>query len=278
MQMTGFAPAADCHAHVFCGPEYAYSPEAVYEPDPSQAGTAAKFRAVLDAHGLTHGLLVGAGPYGADNRCMLEALSASGGRFKGIALVRPGIGEHELDALLERGVVGIRINLFNHGLAPLLEPGAERLFAWVRERGWFVQVHCQKDELAHAAPHLLRARVRVMVDHFGRPDLARGVKEPGYQALLEFGRSGNAVVKLSGPFRCSLAGYPYHDVDPFIAAAIEAFTLENCVWGSDWPFVRMDERMDYGPVYSCLARWLPREEDRRKVLWDNPKRLFGFKE
>jgi len=85
-------------------------------------------------------------------------------------------------------------------------------------------------------------------------------------------------VKLSGPFRCSLEGYPYRDVDPFIAAAIEAFTLDNCVWGSDWPFVRMDERMDYGPVFSCLHRWLPDEKDRRKVLWNNPKRLFGFRE
>jgi hypothetical protein len=42
---------------------YPYSSDTLYQPHPSQAGTAAKFRAVLDAHGLTHGLLVGAGPY-----------------------------------------------------------------------------------------------------------------------------------------------------------------------------------------------------------------------
>lgn len=71
--------------------------------------------------------------------------------------------------------------------------------------------------------------------------------------------------------------YPYRDVDPFIAVAIEAYTLERCVWGSDWPFVRMDERMDYGPPLTCLPRWLPDPQDRRKVLWDTPARLFGFK-
>ncbi|MEA3157913.1 MAG: hypothetical protein QOK44_5502, partial [Betaproteobacteria bacterium] len=65
--------------------------------------------------------------------------------------------------------------------------------------------------------------------------------------------------------------------DPFIHAAIDAFTLDRCVWGSDWPWVRMDERMDYGPVYGCLERWLPDPEDRQKVLWDTPARLFGFK-
>jgi predicted TIM-barrel fold metal-dependent hydrolase len=276
--MPNIRPGADCHAHVFCGPDYPLSREAVYRPDPSQAGTAAKFRAVLEAHGLTHGLLVGAGPYGPDNRCMIEAIAESRNRFKGIALVRSDISERELAALSAKGVVGIRINLFNHGIRPLVEPGAAQLLARVKELGWFVQVHCQKDELAEAAPILLKAGVRVMVDHFGRPDVTRGLSQLGFQTLLEFGRSGRGVVKLSGPFRCSIEGYPYRDVEPFIAAAIEAYTLDHCVWGSDWPFVRMDERMDYGPVVSCLDRWLPDEKDRRKLLWDNPKRLFGFVE
>jgi predicted TIM-barrel fold metal-dependent hydrolase len=115
-----------------------------------------------------------------------------------------------------------------------------------------------------------------MFGHVGRPDVAHGAAHPGFAALLEFGRSGGAVVKLSGPFRSSVEGYPYRDVDPFVAAALDAFTLERCVWGSDWPFVRMDERMDYGPALACLSRWLPDPADRRKVLWETPARLFGF--
>lgn len=269
--------AADCHAHVFCGESYPYSSDTVYKPHPSQAGTAAKFLAVLDAHGLTHGLLVGAGPYGPDNRCMIGAIAQSAGRLKGIALVKADIPDREIAALADQGVVGIRINLMNHGMRPLIEPGADRLLARVKEMKWFVQIHCGKDELAEAAPLLRKAGVRIMVDHFARPDIKLGVSQPGFQTLLEFGKSGNAVVKLSGPFRSSVEGYPYRDVDPFIAAAIDAFTLDNCVWGSDWPFVRMDERMDYGPPLTCLSRWLPDPKDRQKVLWDTPARLFGFK-
>jgi predicted TIM-barrel fold metal-dependent hydrolase len=268
--------AVDAHAHVFCGDSYPYSPDALYQPHPSQAGTAAKFRAVLDAHGFTHGLLVGAGPYGADNRCMLAAIAESGGRFKGIALVKSDAPDRALAALAAQGVVGIRMNLMGYGMRPLIEPGADRLLARVKEMQWFLQIHCQQDELAEAAPILRKAGVRIMVDHFGRPDVKRGVAQPGFQTLLEFGRAGNAVIKLSGPFRSSVAGYPYRDVDPFIAAAIAAFTLDNCVWGSDWPFVRMDERMDYGPGLACLQRWLPDAGDRQKVLWETPARLFGF--
>jgi predicted TIM-barrel fold metal-dependent hydrolase len=268
--------AADCHAHVFCRSRLPYAPDATYQPHPSQAGTVARFLAVLDAHGLTHGLLVGPEPYGTDNRCLLDSLAAANGRLKGIALVKPDVADRELAALADCGVVGIRFNLSTFGMAQFGHPATGRLLARLQEMGWFLQIHCEKDELVDAAPIIHRAKVRVIVDHFGRPDVARGPAHPGFQTLLELGRSGDAVVKLSGPFRSSREGWPYADVEPFIAAAIEAFTLDCCVWGSDWPFVRTDERIDYGPELACLQRWLPDEADRRKVLWDTPARLFGF--
>jgi predicted TIM-barrel fold metal-dependent hydrolase len=268
----------DSHAHVFCGNnKYPFEADREYTPHPTQLGTPERFAAVLDAHGFTHGLLVSAGPYGSDNRCMLEAIAGHGGRFKGIALVNADVSDRELQALVDGGVVGVRMNIMNHGLRPLTEPGADRLLAKVKALNWFVQIHSQKNELIEAGPLLRKAGVRVMFDHFGRPDLRQGAKGRGYQALLEFGREGNHVIKLSGPFRSSLEGPPYRDTDPFIRAAIDAFTLERCVWGSDWPWVRMDERMDYGPVYACLDRWLPDANDRQKVLWDTPAGLFGFK-
>ncbi|MBV9785448.1 MAG: amidohydrolase family protein [Acidisphaera sp.] len=271
LQHGGF----DSHAHVF-GAACPFAPDALYIPHPTQRGTAAEFRAVLESHGLTHALIVGAQPYMHDNRCLLDALAASDGRWKGIALLRPGAGDREFDALADAGVIGIRFNLTTFGDRELTEPGADRLLAQVRERGWFLQIHCEHDELAGALPALRRADVRLMIDHFGRPEVARGLDQPGFAALLELGRSGPHVVKLSGPFRSSRTGYPYCDVDLFIAAAIEAFTLDRCVWGSDWPYVHIDARMDYGPPLHCLRRWLPEAADRRKVLLDTPARLFGF--
>jgi len=274
--MSQLGPTADCHAHVFCGNKYPHASDALYAPDVSQAGTGAKFLDVLDAHGFTHGLLVGAGVYGDDNRCLVSACAASNGRFKGIALVRPQVSDQALSDMRDEGVVGVRMNIMNHGLEPLVEPGAEKLLARLKEMGLFVQIQVTGDQLLEALPILNKSGVRILVDHLGRPDLKRGVSQPGFQKLLELGRSGNAVVKLSGPFRSSVEGYPYRDVDPFVEAATEAFTIDNCIWGSDWPFVRMDERMDYGLALVPLARWLPDAESRRKVLWGNPQRLFGF--
>lgn len=268
--------SVDSHAHVFCGADFPYAATRVYTPEPCQEGTAAQFSAVLDAHGLTHALLVGAQPYGTDNRCMLRSIARSGGRFKGIALVTATATQRELRDLADGGVVGIRINLATDGMRGLVEPGAEKLLAQLREMGWFLQIHCEHDELAEAAPILRRAGVRVMIDHFGRPHAKRGVDQPGFKALLELGRDSDAVCKISGPFRSSIEGYPWRDVDAYIEAVLSAFTPDRCVWGSDWPFVRMDERVDYGPGLSWLKRVVPDEGVRAKLLWDNPSRLFGF--
>jgi predicted TIM-barrel fold metal-dependent hydrolase len=176
----------------------------------------------------------------------------------------------------EAGVIGMRVNLMSYGLSEFFEPGIGRLFSQLREMNWFLQVHFEKDEIVEAAPLLRRSGLRVMIDHFGRPDITRGVDHPGFRTVLDFGRHDDAVIKLSGPYRASLAGHPFIDVDPFIAAAIEAYTLDRCVWGSDWPYVHMSERVDYGPHLVCIERWLPNDADRRKLLWDTPSRLFGF--
>jgi predicted TIM-barrel fold metal-dependent hydrolase len=266
----------DSHCHVFDTTLFPYAPEAAYKPPPQEAGTAAQLAAVLDAHGLSHALLVNpTSGYGFDNRCMLAAIGASNGRFKGIARVRPGADERTLAELREGGVIGLRLDLLTDGVASLHNAATTRLLAQAREMRWLVQVQCERDQLHDAAPMLRTARVRLVFDHCGRPDAERDVDQPGFKALLEFGREGH-FVKLSGPFRFYNASSPEARTEPFVAALIETFTPQRCVWGSDWPFLRLPTRMEYGPVLANLERWLPDERDRRQVLWDTPARLFGF--
>jgi predicted TIM-barrel fold metal-dependent hydrolase len=269
------AMAVDSHAHVFSS-IYPFQENPLYVPSANQLGTVKNFGAVLDSHGFTHALLVGAAPYGPDNRCLLDAIRQSKGRYKGIALIRPDIPDRELATLNESGIVGARVNLIGNGLRQLEEPGAELMLHKMKELGWFLQIHCQNDDLALAKPLLLKAGIRIMVDHFGRPNPRLGIEQRGFQTLLEFGKWHNAVVKLSGPFRSSVLGHPYNDVDEFVHAAIQAFGLDRCVWGSDWPYMRMEERIDYGPPLVCLDRWLPDPKDQEKILCQSPARLFGF--
>jgi predicted TIM-barrel fold metal-dependent hydrolase len=83
------------------------------------------------------------------------------------------------------------------------------------------------------------------------------------------------VVKLSGCTRVSRAPYPHHDLLP-TSALVAEFGPDRCVWGSDWPFLRMPERVDYAPMLSLLAEQVPAADDRRRILWDTPVREFGL--
>ncbi|MDO9404621.1 MAG: amidohydrolase family protein [Polaromonas sp.] len=271
--------AVDSHAHILDTARFPLSNPVGYAPQANECGTAHEFETVLAMHGMTHALLVNpfAG-YATDNSCMLDAIAGAGGRFKGIALVGHDTDERTFQKLRDGGVIGARFNTLFSGSTSLEGAAGQRLLANVREQGWFAQVYFHDDGFLQLLPILQAARIRVVVDHCGCPDPSRGLGQPGFQALLELGRRGQAAIKLSGAFRYSRQSWPYADADPFVQALIDAFTLENCVWGSDWPFVRVPHRMDYGPVRALLDRWLPDPAARRQVLWDTPARWFGFAE
>lgn len=266
----------DCHAHVYDLKHHPFHGTRGFDALACEVGTAEQFSCVLDAHGFTHGLLINPlGGYGTDNGALMRTLARFPGKFKGVAVVAHGTPEEEFTRMAEAGVIGLRFNLNFPASPALTAPGAERTLQLAREHGWFAQVHYEGDTLVDALPVLQRAGLPIVVDHCGRPDAKAGLDQPGFKALLELGRRGQAVVKLSGAFRFS-EGFPYEDADPYVAALIGAFTLERCVWGSDWPYLHAKERMDHATLLAALKRWLPSEADRQKVLSDNPARLFGF--
>ncbi|MGX9937496.1 amidohydrolase family protein [Advenella kashmirensis] len=272
--------AVDTHAHVYDLTKYPLHESSGFSILANETGTAQQYAAVLDAHGMSHAVLINPlGGYGVDNRNMLDVISASNGRFKGIAVVPHDITEAQLDAMMYAGVVGIRFNLSFPASPAITGTGGARLLSLAEDRGLIVQIHYHEEAHLLAAFDILRAcRSPIVIDHCGRPILDKGVNQPGFQALLELGRSPNAIIKLSALFRSSRQGWPYHDADPYVARLIEVFSEDRCIWGSDWPFLRANTRIDYGPELSRLSHWIPNMADQRKVLWDNPARIFGFKE
>ena len=116
----------------------------------------------------------------------------------------------------------------------------------------------------------------MLIDHCGRPTANAGVQQPGFQAVLALARTGRAAVKLSGYQKISAEPLPYRDTQPFVQALIDAFSLDACLWASDWPFLKAAERLDYGPLLKHVEAWLPDPADRRRLMWDTPRRLFGF--
>src|SRR5262245_23457867 len=269
-------PAIDCHAHIIDPERFPFVPGAGYRPHPRETGTRESFIAVLDRHGIDHVLLVQPSCYAFDNSAMLDAISTSPDRFKGIAVVASGIADSEIRRLSEQGIVGARFNLVTYDRSMLQKPMASQFLARLREHGWFVQIYAEDDQWAELAPLLDSSGVRVLIDHFGVRDPSQGIASRGFQAVLTLGRSSNAAVKLSAPFRAASPADQYAALDRHVAALLNAFGIEGCVWGSDWPFLAIEHRIDYGTLRGPLARWLPDARQREQVLWDNPARLFGW--
>lgn len=268
-------PKIDCHNHVFDPKAFPYPEGNFYHPAGQEIGTPAQFLQVLDCYGVRNALVVEPNSgYGTDNRCMLNAVARSNGRLRGIAVVPDDASRTELERLKASGIVGIAFNPALFGTAEYAN--AAGLLGRLAELDLFAQVQVQNDQLIELLPILQSSGVRLLFDHCGRPNPDAGLDQPGFQALLELGRGGNAYVKLSGYVKFSREPYPYSDAWPYIRALAEAFTLDACVWGSDWPFLRAPERIDYGPLLKLVERLFPDGADRRKLLWDMPRTLFGF--
>lgn len=269
------APKIDSHCHILDPAKFAYSPRSKYHPAGQEIGTAAQLAQVFETYGIRHALLVQPNSgYGEDNRCMLAAIAASAGKYKGVAVVHNDISLEELARLKSQGIVGVAFNLTFHGFDFYRETNA--LLEKLVELDMYLQIQVEDQQLLSLIPLLLDSPVRILVDHCGRPTLSKGLDQPGFAALLQLGQSGRASIKLSGHMKFSQQPYPHQDAWPYIHALADAFTLDNCMWASDWPFLRATQHYDYGPLLMQVAMLFPDPADRRKLFWDTPRRLFGF--
>src|SRR5205823_1847688 len=238
MRSDVFAEAKiDCHVHVLDPARFPYRADTHYAPTGQEIGTPAQLARVMDVYGTRHALLVGPNSgYGLDNACMLDTIARGDGRFKGIAVVENDATRDELQRLKEAGVVGAAWNVTYYGVdhyreaAPLLEKLAAL--------DMFVDIQVEHDQLVRMMPLLANSDVRILVDHCGRPTIDAGLDQSGFQTLLELGTTGRTFVKLSGLVKFSREPVPHADAWPFIEALVDAFTLDRCLWASDWPHLR----------------------------------------
>ena len=266
----------DCHAHVIDPARFPFVPGRGYQPRAHESGPREAYWSTLRAHGITHGLLVQPSCYAYDNRAMLDAADAAPGHAKMIAVVADDVHDATLDALAAAGCVGVRLNLGAFDPGFFERPGAARFLRRMRERNLFVQAYANARAWERIAPLLADSGASVIVDHMGEPDVRLGLGQPGFAAVLALGRSGRACVKLSAPYRISREPAPFADVAPFARACIDAFGIERCVWGSDWPFLDAGTPTSYTQQLAWLAHAVPDAGDRVRVLVDNPRRIFGF--
>ena len=265
--------SCDAHCHVF-GPadRFPYSPGRKYTPPdaPREA-----LKRLHDFLGIDRAVLVQASCHGTDNSAMLDAIATSGGAYKGVCIADGSFSPSDFQHLHEGGVRGVRFNFVRHlGGAPDLDM-VGRVVDRVTGLGWHLVVHVNAEDLVEYESFFAAFSLPVVIDHMARVAVADGIDQPAFRILLEFMKRENMWVKICGAERISAAGAPYHDAAPFAQALVDS-APDRVIWGTDWPHPNVKAMPNDGDLVDLLPLVLRDEVRQKKVLVDNPARLYGF--
>ncbi|HEX3116607.1 MAG TPA: amidohydrolase family protein [Bradyrhizobium sp.] len=282
------AGACDCHTHIHGDPaKFPFFDGRVYTPE---LASPEEMSALHKALHIERVVIVTPSVYGTDNSATLFGMMARGATARGIAVIDDKTPEAELDAMGKAGFRGIRLNLATGGVAdpnvgrPRFLAAVER----VKNRNWHIQLYTGLPMISALRESFAASPVPVVFDHFGGAQAALGVDQPGFADLVELVKSGKAYVKISGAYRASKLGPDYTDAAP-LARALIAANPDRIVWGTDWPHPDSSTvpgrkttdvtplfQIDDGRLLNQLPVWAPDAVIRKKILVDNPARLYGF--
>lgn len=265
--------ACDTHTHVFGGEGFAAGPSPYPLPRASFEVHAA-MRATL---GVDRAVLVQPAPYGRDPACMLDALARGGGRLRGVMIADETVTDTTLRAWHEAGVRALRFVEMRAPAGGGRYPGSigvealHRLAPRLRALDWQAHLWASAAQCAEVLPQLLPLRLKLVIDHMGMPT---GPDDPAFTTLLRHLREGEVWVKAT-LCRVPGAGDGSAALRPLQEAVVTA-NPGRVLWGSDWPYVRMQPAPDAGAMLDLFLEWLGDQSLARRILVDNPAVLFGF--
>lgn len=264
----------DSHCHVF-GPaaRFPFSPHRTFTPHDVPE---TRLRALHRHLGIDRAVIVQSACHGFDHAALTAALAVGEGRYRGVALLSPDATRHDVAALHESGVRGVRLQFMPH-LGPA--PGPEeirRVRDVVAPFGWHIAVHVAGRGVLEHLDTFRGIDAQLVIDHLARIDLADRYRDDAVAALKRLLDRGNVWLKVSGADRVSRTGVPYDDAVA-LAATLVAYAPERVVWGTDFPHPNISAEVpDDGVLLDLLPTIAPDPDTRRRLLIDNPTELFDF--
>jgi 2-pyrone-4,6-dicarboxylate lactonase len=271
--------SCDAHFHVF-GPaeRYTYGSDLRYAPP---LAPLEDYLGLARHLGIERFVFVQPSAYGRDNACMLDAMRVVGAQCRGIVDVDENVPDAELDRMHALGVRGVRINTppikpYEPGFSATLIPRIERLHARFIERDWQLDFLTPGWLTAELMPTLRKLKIDFTIAHMGMFLAKDGPAQPGFRQLLDLLRHGDGRcwVKFTGTYRMSTAP-GFSDVLPMARALVEA-APDRIIWGSDYPHLSFADKVGSVELFNLLGKWAPDEATRKKILVDNPQRLYKF--
>jgi 2-pyrone-4,6-dicarboxylate lactonase len=273
--------AVDAHCHVFGpGAQFPYAAERKYTPcDASKH----QLFALRDHLGFDKNVIVQATCHGADNSALLDALKASNNKARGVATVKRGVTDAQLQEMHAAGVRGTRFNFVKRLVDFTPKDELMEIANRIKAFGWHVVIYFEAVDLPELWDFFTELPTTVVIDHMGRPDVAKPVEGPEFALFIKMMREHpNMWSKVSCPERLSVAGAPalngetnpYADVIPFAKKIVETFP-DRVLWGTDWPHPNLKGHMpDDGLLVDFIPHIATTKALQQKLLVDNPTRLY----
>jgi 2-pyrone-4,6-dicarboxylate lactonase len=273
--------ACDTHAHIFGPPDlFPYADDRRYTPP---AAPIEHYRNMQKITGLSRAVFCTPTAHGHDNRVILDAIAELGDAARGIANIDPSFDEAALDALHAGGFRGARFHLMDD------RPGSQEYLSLhlprLQRRDWILDLHVDPKDLIHHEKYIRALPTTTIIDHMARVRGGDGVGQPAFQLLLNMLKDDRFWVKLCSFDKISAVpkahvegSLPFMDMVPFAKAVIEA-APDRVIWGSDWPHGNTftpGRVPNEGDMLDLLGVIAPEAEMRKRILVDNPARLFGF--
>lgn len=260
--------AWDAHCHVFGpGDRFPYAEGRAYTPHDVPAE---RLLALHRALGFERAVLVQPAAHGTDHSALLNAISQSGGRYRGVMLVNGDGRDMDFAALHEAGIRGVRYNFLPHLGPPPDMRHVEAVARRIKSLGWHICLHTGPEQFEILGTWL-ELGVPVVLDHMGRIGAARGENQA---AMLRRHLSHPRLfVKLSGIDRVSQIGAPFTDALP-IAQQILADAPGQCLWGSDFPHPNHPAVPDDADLVDTIAEIARDAAMQHRLLVETPGRLY----
>jgi predicted TIM-barrel fold metal-dependent hydrolase len=263
--------ATDAHCHVF-GPatKFPYAPNRRYTPEDAPREMLA---ALHDHLGVERAVIVQASCHGNDNAAMLDALAWRPDRYRGVAILDDTIGGGDILKMHQAGVRGARFNFVKHlGGAPDMTV-VHNVIKRIKPLGWHVVLHVDAPDIVPLSDMIRALPLAFVIDHMGRVPAKDGVDQAPLKALLELAELDRCWIKVCGAERIDMP--PYDKAVPIARRIVETIP-DRVLWGTDFSHPNPTHDCDEADLVDLVPFIAPTEDLQRKLLVDNPARLYGF--